>query len=83
MTFTNDNISQVFSHYIENFVKINEEYYKWQVCHEFKNLMDKALKTEDYKFSKALMKVTPLYNFFSYKIIVQGLLMYNGFATKH
>ena len=61
MTFTNDNISQVFSHYIENFVKINEdeheEYYKWQVCHEFKNLMDKALKTEDYKFSKALMKV--------------------------
>lgn len=61
MTFTNDNISQVFSRYIENFVKINddehEEYYKWQVCHEFKNLMDKALKTEDYKFSKALMKV--------------------------
>ena len=84
MTFTNDNISQVFSHYIENFVKINEEeheeYYKWQVCHEFKNLMDKALKTEDYKFSKALMTVTPLYNFFSYKIIVQGLLMYNEFA---
>ena len=84
MTFTNDNISQVFSRYIENFVKINddehEEYYKWQVCHEFKNLMDKALKTEDYKFSKALMKVTPLYNFFSYKIIVQGLLMYNEFA---
>lgn len=41
MTFTNDNISQVFSRYIENFVKINEdeyeEYYKWQVCHEFKN----------------------------------------------
>lgn len=35
MTFTNDNISQVFSHYIENFVKINEEYYKWQVCHEY------------------------------------------------
>ena len=61
MMFTNDNISQVFSHYIENFVKINEdeheEYYKWQACHEFKNLMDKALKTEDYKFSKALMKV--------------------------
>ena len=50
MTFTNDNISQVFSRYIENFVKINEdeheEYYKWQVCHEFKNLMDKSLKTE-------------------------------------
>lgn len=61
MTFTNDNISQVFSRYIENFVKINddehEEYYKWQVCHEFKNLMDKALETEDYKFFEALMKV--------------------------
>ena len=25
MTFTNDNISQVFSRYIENFVKINED----------------------------------------------------------
>ena len=60
MAFMNDNISQVFAHYIENFVKLNddehEEYYKWQVCYEFPELMDNALAASDEDFATELMK---------------------------
>ena len=42
-----EQMHQIFAHYIDNFERINnkehEEYYKWQVCAEFKSLMDEAL----------------------------------------
>lgn len=60
MAFSNDNISQVFAHYIENFSFINndahEEYYKWQVCYEFPMLMDQALAAPHEEFASALLK---------------------------
>jgi len=56
----NDTINQVFAHYIENFAFVNSgdhiEYYKWQVCYEFKTLMDEALAAPSDEFAKALMK---------------------------
>ena len=42
-----NNMHQIFAHYIDNFEMLNNaehsEYYKWQVCHEFRPLMDEAL----------------------------------------
>ena len=41
-------LHQIFNSYIDNFAFINDtehqEYYKWQVCNEFHNLMVKALE---------------------------------------
>jgi len=56
-----DNITQIFSHYIDNFERLNgdkiREYFKWQACYEFKPLMDKALAADDSHFSAALYEV--------------------------
>jgi hypothetical protein len=55
-----NNLQQVFEHYIENFAMVNdaehEEYYKWQVCAEFHDLMDKAIVAPEQEFSAALYK---------------------------
>lgn len=55
-----ENMEQVISCYIKNFAMINDEehqeYYKWQICHEFPILMDEALNSSDENFSKALYK---------------------------
>lgn len=52
---------QIFAHYIDNFELINDnehsEYYKWQVCHEFRKLMDEALNADAEDFADALYKV--------------------------
>lgn len=57
----NNTMNQVFSHYIENFAMINNEehgeYYKWQICHEFPQLMDEALAAPEDEFASALYKV--------------------------
>lgn len=54
-------IHSIFKNYIENFERlnneVNSEYYKWQICYEFKNLMDDALATETERFAEALYKV--------------------------
>ena len=54
-------MNQVFSHYIDNFEMINnrehEEYYKWQVCATFKELMDDALGADAEEFADALYRV--------------------------
>ncbi|MDO4967134.1 MAG: hypothetical protein Q4E51_10585 [Lachnospiraceae bacterium] len=56
-----EQMHQIFAHYIDNFEMINnkehEEYYKWQVCAEFKNLMDDALGADTEDFADALYKV--------------------------
>jgi len=56
-----EQMHQIFAHYIDNFEMINnkehEEYYKWQVCAEFKNLMDDALGADAEDFADALYKV--------------------------
>ena len=56
-----EQMHQIFAHYIDNFEMINdkehEEYYKWQVCAEFKDLMDEALEAEAEDFADALYKV--------------------------
>lgn len=55
-----ENMEQVISCYIKNFAMINDEehqeYYKWQICHEFPFLMDEALNSSDENFPKALYK---------------------------
>jgi hypothetical protein len=55
-----NNLQQVFEHYIENFAMVNDaehkEYYKWQVCAEFRDLMDKAIAAPEQDFSAALYK---------------------------
>jgi len=57
----NNTMNQVFSHYIDNFEMINnrehEEYYKWQVCATFKELMDDALGADAEEFADALYRV--------------------------
>lgn len=56
-----NNMHQIFAHYIDNFEIINNaehsEYYKWQVCHEFRPLMDEALEADVDDFADALYKV--------------------------
>ena len=56
-----EQMHQIFAHYIDNFEMINnkehEEYYKWQVCAEFKSLMDDALGADAEDFADALYKV--------------------------
>lgn len=56
----NDTLSQIFASYIENFQYVNSgdriEYYKWQICYKFKQLMDEAIAAPTHEFSKALMK---------------------------
>ena len=54
-------MNQIFAHYIDNFEMINnkehEEYYKWQVCATFKELMDDALGADAEEFADALYRV--------------------------
>lgn len=54
-------MNQIFAHYIDNFEMLNdkdhEEYYKWQICARFKELMDKALEADPEDFADALYKV--------------------------
>lgn len=54
-------LHQIFAHYIDNFEMINnkehEEYYKWQVCATFKELMDDALGADAEEFADALYRV--------------------------
>ena len=56
-----NNMHQIFAHYIDNFEMLNNaehsEYYKWQVCHEFRPLMDEALEADVDDFADALYKV--------------------------
>lgn len=49
----------MFKNYIDNFewVKEHEEYYKWQVCYQYKILMDEALSAPTDQFAEALYKV--------------------------
>ena len=57
----NNHLQQIFANYIKNFDLINndehEEYYKWQVCHEFPILMSKALEASDEDLPRALYEV--------------------------
>ena len=52
---------QIFAHYIDNFELVNDkehsEYYKWQVCYEFRKLMDDALAADPADFADALYQV--------------------------
>lgn len=52
---------QIFAHYIDNFEMLNDkehaEYYKWQICYQFRKLMDKALATDSENFADALYQV--------------------------
>ncbi len=56
-----NNLQQIFRHYIDKFEyinnDINEEYYKWQVCHQYPILMKKALSADDEHFADALKEV--------------------------
>lgn len=49
---------QIFAHYIDNFEKLNDsehaEYYKWQICCDFRRLMDEALAVDVDDFADAL-----------------------------
>ena len=51
-------LHQIFQSYIDNFVYTNDtehqEYYKWQVCNEFHNLMTKALDAPVDEFRELL-----------------------------
>lgn len=52
---------QILAHYIDNFEKINDsehaEYYKWQICYDFRRLMDEALAADVDDFADALYQV--------------------------
>ena len=54
-------LHQIFAHYIDNFVKLNDpehaEYYKWQICYDFRRLMDEALATDVDDFADSLYQV--------------------------
>ncbi|MDY6157293.1 MAG: hypothetical protein SPH96_12350 [Agathobacter sp.] len=54
-------IHQIFTHYIDNFEMLNDkdhaEYYKWQICHEYRRLMDEALAADKDDFADALYQV--------------------------
>lgn len=56
-----NNMHQIVTHYTEKFEMLNDtehsEYYKWQVCYEFRPLMDAALKADAEDFADALYKV--------------------------
>lgn len=46
-----NNLNHIFTNYIANFERINNtnhrETYKWQVTHDFRPLMDRALAADD------------------------------------
>lgn len=50
----------MFKNYIDNFERVNneehEEYYKWQVCYQYKFLMDEALSAPTDQFDDVLYK---------------------------
>ena len=54
-------LHQIFAHYIDNFEKLNDsehaEYYKWQICYDFRRLMDEALAADVDDFADALYQV--------------------------
>lgn len=54
-------LHQIFAHYIDNFEKLNDsehaEYYKWQICYDFRRLMDEALAADVDDFAAALYQV--------------------------
>ncbi len=56
-----NNIRKIFQHYIDRFEYINEyphtEYYKWQICAKFPELMQSALRADDEFFADALNEV--------------------------
>ena len=56
-----DQFHKIFNNYIEKFEFINnqehEEYYKWQVCAQFRVLMDDALGADAEEFADALYRV--------------------------
>lgn len=61
----NDNhVQQIFVHYIEQFERINnsehQEYYKWQIAKQFRDLMDEALKAPAEELSAKLFQVKKL-----------------------
>lgn len=53
-------LREIINSYIINFEMINdkdhEEYYKWQICHEFRTRMDEALAATKEEFAGALAK---------------------------
>jgi len=57
----NNNLQQIFSHYIEKFEYINNpkhnENFKWQVANVFKERMDEALLKDGIEFADALNQV--------------------------
>lgn len=60
-TMNKNQMQQIFTHYIDNFEKLNDpehsEYYKWQVCHKFRPLRDEALVADVDDFADALYQV--------------------------
>ena len=54
-------LHQIFANYIDNFEKLNDsehaEYYKWQICYDFRRLMDEALAADVDDFADALYQV--------------------------
>lgn len=55
------NIEQIFRQYIENFDYVNctehREYYKWQICEQFPDLMRKAIAATPEEFASSLNEV--------------------------
>ena len=53
-----NNVKTIFQHYIDRFEYINTfphtEYYKWQICAKFPDLMQSALKADDKLFAQKL-----------------------------
>ena len=58
-----NNLNDIFSNYIKKFDDItygHEEIYKWEIIHEFKNLMDEALAASSEEFPAKLLGVKKL-----------------------
>ncbi len=55
------NLNQIFQHYIEQFDYINNsvnmEFYKWKVCKDFPELMQKALDASNDELADVLKEV--------------------------
>lgn len=55
-----NNLRRIFDNYIRNFYVINDlqhsEFYKWQICYKYRNIMDKALSCDISDFPKLLKK---------------------------
>ena len=56
-----NNVQQIFAHYIEQFENINDpknrEYYKWQIAYRFRGMMDEALAAPAEELSAKLYEV--------------------------